>query len=297
MPGEPHSQFGRDIADRIVEVFPEVTDAAVLGYSQDHHFYLMNEDDWLQGGYEASRDIWGWKLAPYLVEHTMLLAQELAKEPEDRVFAPSGNVKPMYWVDSEEVRKPVPFTETEGDPAQVIEEVPEQVEVLDEVTLAWNGGHPGLDLPTVVLERDEGGTFAPATKPGGLIYDDRGFEMMMLYEGTCSRRQCDGHRWRVRWQEDRSFPIGRYRFVVSGMAFKNNQPVSYRIESRPFSIVASTKLAVRDLAADAAGLTGKLADPPLPSAFHLRSMEVSAQVGALLSSGTAAYSGRFIACR
>jgi hypothetical protein len=283
MPGEPLSQFGRDLSDRIVEAMPEITDAAVLGYSQDHHFYLLNEDDWLQGGYEASRDIWGWRLAPYLVDHTLLLVQELAKEPEERVFAASGNVKPMYWVDPEEVRKPVPFTETDGDPAQVIEEIPEVVELLDEVTLAWKGGHPGLDLPSVVLEREEGGTFSSVTKPGGLPYDDSGFEMIIRYEGTCSRRNCEGHRWRMRWQEDRSFPLGRYRVAIRGMAFVNGQPESYTIASRPFEVVPSTKLSIAELAATSGGLGGRVSEPPLPDAFLLRSVETPGAAGAPLA--------------
>jgi hypothetical protein len=286
MPGEPLSQFGRDLSDQIVATLPEVTDAAVLGYAQDHHFYLMNEDDWLQGGYEASRDIWGWRLGPYLVEHTLLLAAELAKEPEDRVFTATGNLKPMYWVDSDDKRQTVPFTESEGDPADVLLEVPAQVERLDEVTMAWRGGHPGVDLPSIVLERDDGSGFVPVTKPGGLTYDDSGFEMIVLYEGHCTKRNCDSHRWRVRWQEGRDFPLGSYRLEVSGFAFVNGNVASYETSST-FEIVPSTKLRIYDVSATATGIEAKLADPALPEAFFLRSLETPSGEGAALLAGTA----------
>lgn len=299
MPGEPLSQFGRDLSERLVEAIPGVTDAAVLGYAQDHHFYLLNEDDWLQGGYEASRDIWGWKLGPYLTDHSVQLAAELAKEPEERIFEATGNTKPMYWVDPEEERQRVPFTETEGDPARIVEDVPEQVERLQEVTLAWAGGHPGVDQPIVLLEADPGdGTFAPVKKPGDLIYDDAGFEMMVEYEGDCGRRNCEAHQWRVRWQERRGFPVGRYRLSVSGRAFKGGEVVSYETTSRAFEIVPTTKLRVYGLTTVNQGIEGRVVDPPAvrlvdegeekvaePRGFLLRSELTPAHVGGALPAG------------
>ncbi len=286
MPGEPVSQFGRDAAARVKDAIPGVTDAVTLGYSQDHHFYLLNEDDWFQGGYEPSRDIWGWKLAPYLVTSSVQIAAELAKEPEARTFPPNGNLKPMYWVDPEEKRQTVPFTETEGDPAEILEDIPAEVERLDEVTLAWSGGHPGLDLPVIVLEREDGGTFGPVTKPGGLLYDDSGFEMIVMYEGHCSRKNCDSHRWRVRWQERRDFPLGRYRLSVHGLALKNGAVTNYETASRSFEVVASKKLHVYGVAATADGIEGRVADPPLLNAFLMRSIETPGAVGAAVPIGS-----------
>lgn len=299
MPGEPLSQFGRDLSDRIREAVPGVTDAAVLGYSQDHHFYLLNEDDWLQGGYEPSRDIWGWRLGPFLTDHSVRLAGELAKEPEDRMFEATGNTKPMYWVDPEDERQPVPFTETEGDPARIVEDVPEQIERLQEVTLAWAGGHPGLDQPIVTLETDPGtGTFEPVKKPGDLIYDDSAFEMMVEYEGDCGRRNCDAHQWRVRWQERRDFPTGRYRLSVTGRAFKGGDVVTYETGSRPFEIRPTSHLRVYGLSATDDGIEGRVVDPPAvrlvedgeeriaePSGFLLRSEMTPSHVGGALPAG------------
>jgi hypothetical protein len=77
--------------------------------------------------------------------------------------------------------------------------------------------------------------------------------------------------------------VGRYRFAVDGMAFENGAPVSYSIESRPFTIAPSTKLAVSDLAPTATGLSGKAAEPPLADAFFLRSEQTPGAVGAALS--------------
>lgn len=294
MPGEPVSQFGRDASDRVREAIDGVEDAAVIGYSQDHHFYLLNEDDWLQGGYEPSRDIWGWKLGPFLVDNSVALARELAKPPEQRAVD-NGNIKPMYWPLTEEEMATEPFTVSE-DPDLVTLEVPEAVERLTEVVFEWQGGHPGADLPHVVLERDAGGgQFEPATYPGGLPYDDGGFNMIVRYIGDCNRSECKDHGWRVRWQDGRDFPVGTYRFSVQGEAYDGTRTVDYALTSRAFEVVPSTKLVIEDVRFEAGQLMGVVIDPAQveltvdgdaqkaeDNAFFLRSIVVPGDLGAPL---------------
>lgn len=294
MPGEPLSQFGRDHSDRIVDTVDGVTDATIIGYSQDHHFYLLNEDDWLQGGYEPSRDIWGWKLGPYLSDNSVKIAQELNREPAERAID-EGNLKPMYWPGTPEEKAWVELTESTGDPAGIVLDVPAQVERLDEVVLRWNGGHPGVDIPRVVLQRADG---TPVTKPGGMTYDDAAFEMIVEYHGDCGRSQCNDHQWAVRWQERVDFPLGSYRFAVEGRALSGGTVGDYAFTSGTFEIVASTKLSVSDVAFDGDALVGSIVEPPLVrlvpdgdegamsvenSAFLMRSEEVPSRLGAPLS--------------
>lgn len=259
MPGEPLSQFGLDVAARVKEA-SGVRDAFVLGYSQDHHFYLLNEDDWLQGGYEPSRDIWGWKLGPYLADRSEALARELRKAPGERVFE-QGNLKPMWWPSTELERMRIEATETEGDPAAVRVDVPARVERLELVTFAWAGGHPGVDRPRIVLEREENGVFSPVRRPGGDLYDDSMFEMLVHYEGECSRRNCDAHQWRVDWEEGRDFPLGKYRLRAEGRALKGGAVVDYQAASSAFDLVASTKLEIYGLSVQTTGIEGRLVDP------------------------------------
>lgn len=299
MPGEPVSQFGRDISERLKATIPGITTAAVLGYSMDHHFYLLNEDDWLQGGYEPSRDIWGWRLGPYLADHAITLAAELGKEPEARVID-NQNFKPEWWVGTAEETAWVPFTDTAVDPATILEDVPLTVQRLDEVSFTWAGGHPGLDLPAITLEREDGGSFSPVQRPGGLPYDDSGFETMVRYEGTCSRTNCNDHRWRLRWQEQRDFPVGRYRFQVRGRAQRGGQSGDYQATTRTFEVVPSRRLQVYGAELGASGLTLRVVDPPqvafvpkdgreeaTENAFFLRSLEVPSAIGGNLPAGAA----------
>lgn len=261
MPGEPHSQFGRDISDRVLQAVPGARGAVVLGYSQDHHFYLMNADDWLQGGYEPSRDIWGWRLGPYLADQSAVLAGELVKAPNQRVFD-NGNLKPMWWPLTADDQKRVEINETAGDPAQVIIDVPERVERLEVVTFSWSGGHPGVDRPRIVLERENNGAFEPVMRSGGLTYDDAMFEMLVHYDGRCTRRNCEEHKWRVEWEEARNFPVGRYRLRAAGKALKNGSVVDYSAASRAFDLVPSSKLEVYGLQITATGIEARVVDPP-----------------------------------
>ncbi len=296
MPGEPLSQFGRDISDRVLDVVDGVTDAAVLGYSQDHHFYLLNEDDWLQGGYEPSRDIWGWKLAPYLADNSVKIAAELSKEPEDRTWD-DGNLKPMYWpIDPQEEAR-IPLTESPA-PTTVVLEIPETVQRLDEITFGWQGGHPGGDLPHVSLQREDGGSFVPVTLPGGLPYGDSGFRMMVRYLGDCNRSQCQDHQWQVRWQDGRDFPVGNYRLLVEGKAWNGTANMPYELTSRTFALAPSTKLHIESITIQGDQLRGVIIDPAMvrlvedgeglkaeSNALYLRSMDVPAHLGAPLATG------------
>lgn len=274
LPGEPLSQFGRSLSERVKAAVPSARDATVLGYAQDYHFYLLDEDDWFQGGYEASRAIWGWKFAPYLADRAVELAAELERPKSERM-PPRGNLKPMLWDDPPDTKTPVSPTETEGDPAQILTDVPAQVERMKRVEFVWAGGHPGVDRPRIVLETATG---MPLTKAGGLAYDDSGFEMLVHYDGDCSRSNCTKHAWRVDWEESRSFPLGSYRFHATGRALSHGTVVDYDAISSPFELIGSTALSIDQLELNGTRLSGRVLDPALADGHLLRDFEIPARM-------------------
>lgn len=285
LPGEPVGNFGRSVAERAKSAIPGVKDAITIGYSMDHHFYLLDAEDWVQGGYEPSRDIWGWKLGPYLSDRSAEMAKELAKPVEQRRWA-SGNLKPMIWSDPENERVPVAPNDTTGSPDQVVKDVLAPVERLELVTFSWKGGHPGIDRPHIVLEVERNGSFVPFTRPGGAIYDDHGFEMMVEYRGSCSRSSCTDHAWAVIWEERRDFPIGRYRFRVEGKAQQSGRMGAYRVESTAFALGPSRKLNVYDLHVTGGQIEGRIADPPVVTFLAQGDRRVADNSGAHLLQST-----------
>jgi hypothetical protein len=299
MPGEPGSQFGRDLSARVLEAMPGTQTASVLGYSQDHHFYLLHEEDWVQGGYEPSRSIWGWKLAPHLADKSVELARELAKEPGARVFD-EGNLKPMYWDVPMDRKARVPPTETEGAPEQIVADVPGRVRRLEVVKMQWSGGHPGVDQPRITLMRvGNDGARQPVARAGGAPYEDGRFEMLVTYLGECGRRNCSKHKWQVAWEDGREFPLGRHALRVEGRALKGGQVVSYTADSSPFELVATDALDVYGLAISGGRIAGQVVDPPAielvpnaggfdaaPNGHRMRSRFTPSKWGAALPEGT-----------
>ncbi|MBI4816615.1 MAG: neutral/alkaline non-lysosomal ceramidase N-terminal domain-containing protein [Deltaproteobacteria bacterium] len=265
MPGEPLATFGKRLALKVKDAVPGAKAAFVAGYSMDHHFYLVAEDDYFQGAYEPSRGIWGWRLADYFAEKSVELAAQLAKPKAQRSVS-SGNLKPVYWVEShpwenEDTKKKVPLTETVGDPARVITDVPTTVERFDVTRFSWVGGHPGVDRPRITLEKESAGSFSVATLPGGWEYDDYPFQMFVHYDGKCTRRNCDEHAWRVDWEDGRDLPTGTYRLHAKGRAFKAGAVVDYDAYSTTFEVRPTTKLEVSGLAAEAGKLVARIAQP------------------------------------
>jgi hypothetical protein len=151
----------------------------------------------------------------------------------------------------------------------------------------------------MTLERLEGEPFTEVTRPGGLPYGDDGFETIVRYIGRCDRVTCLEHRWRLRWQERRDFPVGRYRIRIEGKARKGGEVVPYVARSRVFEVVPSTALWIQSLAARGGRLEGNVVDRPAvrlepdgdgqraePSAFLLRDPAVPGELGATIAAGT-----------
>ncbi len=243
LPGEPTSSLGLRLA---AEVEADARDAGYpdvrsmnFGYSQDHHLYLLEPNDWWQGGYEASNNWFGWKLGSYLVRNSRLLSRQLfTEEIEDN----DTGIKPMWWPGLED--DTVLATATLSRLGEFIFQSAETMRRGQVLTLKWSGGHPGVDLPQVTLvEVDAAGAQSPALRPNGQPYDDAGFESMILYEGDYEA----DHTWVVRWEMPHALPTGRYHLIVEGNAVQDEAVIRYSIESATLS-VEPAELKIRDMA-------------------------------------------------
>lgn len=228
LPGEPSTGLARKAVAALAPL-----DAGVvlpLGYAQDHYGYLLEEDDWLRGGYEPTVSPWGWKLGDALVaEYARLAADPTAPQPVgDAVATPT----------------PTPRAPTESTGPPAITAQPDSGERLTLHALVFEGGDPGLGLPRVALEREEGGAFVPAmASPTRPVVN--GPEVLLRYaasptfaadaEATARR-----HAWTAHFESVPDTPEGRYRFVVRGDVVRAGQRETYRLTSAPFDVQPST---------------------------------------------------------
>ncbi len=233
VPGEPMSNYGRGLAQALLDEGFAV--GHVLGYSQDHHLYIMHADNWLQGDYEPSMGIWGWAEGDYFFGKGVEMIQRLVAEggfEEDNGMLPSW----YEWIDDT-----VPPTPT--DPAEagtMLIDAPAEVERVSMVTLRWTGGHPGVDLPRMGLERDDSGTWTPVTNAAGTPYSCDLHSSMIWYLGDYEA----DHTWELSWEEKIDFPAGTYRIRVDGNFHDGGGTQEYTATSSTFEFKPSTRLVV-----------------------------------------------------
>lgn len=269
LPGEPVSLLAAQLR-HASPAGPERT--FVLGYAQGHMGYILGVENWLAGGYEPSINIYGPLEGEWLMERALELARAVwsgtalgdTGRPGRLVFQPGPLPGPEPSPAPEAGRVPdrVP-PETvlrTGELPPEAQPAPSVPRVIGRATFLFYGGDPSEDLPEVVLEREEGGRFVPVRRRSGRLLDGRGREMVLIYTPLPPAGPVERHLWAVEWQAvgwDRdaatvglggalSAPIGRYRFVAQGRA--SGRP--YRVESRPFSVVADGVIRVQ------AGLSG-----------------------------------------
>ncbi len=284
LPGEPNARYGVDLEERVREATGSEL-ALVLGYSMDHLFYLMDEDDWWRGGYEPSMSPWGWKLGDYLADKSAALA--------DMVWAgqspPATDLKPSWWEDAEErlraagilkehqpwLREPV-WHEVEWRPTatedvgHAIDSPPEEVRRMEAVEFTYEGGHPGVDLPVPTLERREGDEFVPVLFADGAPYDNSYFHFVVHFRGT--ERQPSPHAgrnvWSIRWQEGPHFPAGVYRMRVTGRYYDGTTPgvaTPYETKSEPFELRPREDIVVHEVIEEGDDLVVIATYPPPPT--------------------------------
>jgi len=280
LPGELTMEFSWNVLHRLREEHGlDPARTWTLGFAQDHQFYLnptrMPDADvpfegfvgtqpteasegafsYFQGGYEANMSFWGWKFGDYLADRASdtverLLAEEVRRElPEvlpTQYSAYGSEEFPVEQSDPEKV----------GDP---IRQPPETVERFEVVEYAWVGGDPGAErpqAPRVALQRRTEQGFETVETDALRPYTNR--EPVML---TRLRRSGDSWVWVVRWEENRDFPTGTYRFTVEGSYRSETGIESYETSSRPFEMTVSDELAA-DLDGGAGTIEGTIGYPP-----------------------------------
>lgn len=262
LPGEPVSRLGRELTDQIHD------DAAAaghpeyqvidFGYSQDHHLYLVPDEDWRHGGYEASQNIWGPKFARYITSQARALADELFT-PE-REVVDTGIKASFYDFLMDDTVAPTP---TMGLPGGVIESPRGAVPRGALMKLRFNGGHPGVDLPYAVLEiRRDDGTFVPAVRAeGALAYDNTRFDTLTIYRGDYRA----DHTWEIEWELPYNAPLGTYRFHVAGRYFDGQATIPYDVLSADTFELVGAPLAVREVAVEGGQIALKITYPDGPT--------------------------------
>jgi neutral ceramidase len=258
LPGEPVTL----LRDALLERSPAGADhTVVIGYAQGHVGYLLRPEDWLQGGYEPSINLWGPLEGEYIMERELELLTLLAdgQRHDGAAGGASEWVTPTVTDDSDlnpidsaplagTVPDPVPPevyarawpTFTQAEPAPSLHR-------LESARFVWLGEDPRSGTPRVVLEREVApDVWQPVTRRSGRVIDDA--DLLLTWTPLpLAAHAARTHYWSVEWQAvswlgivesdtpagddlaDRAgAPLGRYRFAVTGPA--------YSITSDPFTV-------------------------------------------------------------
>ncbi|MCK6505864.1 hypothetical protein L6R53_21165 [Myxococcota bacterium] len=237
--------------------------ALPVGYAQDHEGYLLLPEDWLLGGYEPNITFWGPLGAEHVLEGLLQLADERLSDPllepadplglyptTDYSYLdfPLGTVPPDTtpdagtWASSAPAELYTPLRERGLEPVVA---PPAQVRrVQDVVQVVWNGGDPMVDAPTVVLEREEGGAWAPVTtRSGREVSSDRTDILLTwhpdpLYPADAEQTHTWWAAWQaVSWGGDRAgLPVGSYRLRIQGERYTGGS-TTWPWQSEPYELV------------------------------------------------------------
>ncbi|MBL8919404.1 MAG: neutral/alkaline non-lysosomal ceramidase N-terminal domain-containing protein [Myxococcaceae bacterium] len=232
LPGEPSTAVGAKAAQALAPL--GVSTRLTLGYAQEHYGYLLEQDDFLRGGYEPSVSPWGWRVGQYLVDEVTRLVSTRASPQESASAARPPGFEPRA------------FEESEAAPVIIGDTV--DVERTQAVTLTFTGGDPALGTPAVSLEQERMGAFTQAlaspTRPL-----QNGPDIIRRYRATPSvAAQPDAtrrrHEWTARWEVLPDFALGRYRLVVTGRARVAGTVERYRLESQPFTVLPARSISL-----------------------------------------------------
>ncbi len=211
-PGEP----GTLLAEAVLEGLDTWLDSPVMfiGYGQDYLGYSILEEDWWQGGYEASGALWGPRQGEYLVgEAVSAMGEALGEvEPKERPVAnePFGGgtydaYQPATSVDRGTV---------------LVQPVDAGVTDLIEATVA--GDDPWLGAPLAVLEQADG---TPVLRADGtpLDSDHPAFRVVLEVDPPWTQEASERtFRWTFQLPAQHPIPgsmpslSGAYRLSVSG---------------------------------------------------------------------------------
>ncbi len=215
-PGEPGTLLAESLIASLT-TRDGVSDVLFLGYAQDYLGYSLAEDDWWQGGYEASGALWGPRQGEYLLARTAEVfdlyvtgaAARPADEPPQVVPFSAGEFSPREAT-------------TALTPGSVLVDVAAEVTPSDVVVFAVAGHDPWLGTPLARLVT-EGGD--PVARPGGKPLDSDTYAFWVDLEPEPSYRADEDaasrtFRWRfslpvARAGAGRALSAGGYRIAVT----------------------------------------------------------------------------------
>ncbi len=283
LPGEPLTAIGQRVRDAAAAATIDgVNTTLVVGYTQDHAGYLLEEPDYLRGGYEPSVSPWGWKFGDYMDAQVKLMLASLGTEQ------PSYTPLPGFPINTHRI-----VEDSIG--AAAVMQSPADLERLSTATLTFNGGDPSLGTPIVSLEVSQNGSFAAAPP-----------DLIVLHEQSTPSFADDPdagtrvHAYTAQWETVPTTPLGTYRLAVDGKTQLGGQVSTYHLESSAFALTASTEAGANATATmSSTGALGvQVRFPPNPTLFgapddpignyRLRDIDSSATDGALARGGQVA---------
>ncbi len=273
LPGEPTTAVGARIREAAATV-AGVESVFVAGYAQDHMGYLLEQEDFLRGGYEPTVSPLGWRFAEHVVAEARAMLTSLgAPQP---LFVPPPLEEPVRRQPSASLGAP-----------HVVEHPP-RLERLGTARLRFAGVDPALGTPQVALEVEQAGAFVPVRVARRPVIN--GPELVLWYdalptfaaEPMAASRE---HLYTAEWETLPATPLGRYRLVATGP--------TYRLEGTPFEVTPSRAAGARASAtvSSQGQLVVRLRFPPNPPGergnYRLRDVDSTAEEGALARGGTA----------
>ena len=261
-PGETTAMFTEQWRRR-VEAELGYKNSLLIGYSQDHEGYLLIPEDWLAGGYEPDITIWGPLQSEHIMEGVLQMGSEILgsdyhEDPDPwKEYTPTEywdealpTVSPDYspnagtpvlaqpdW-DLEDSSRPQQLWLPSDFMLQL--DLPEQLpRVQGSVQLAWIGGDPAVDLPTVTLQRLEEDNWVTVTTRSGQAISESLPDILLahtpdpLYPAEADQT----HYWWATWQAvgphhmRANLELGTYRLHVSWEALhgrSNDLALAYR---------------------------------------------------------------------
>jgi len=169
-PGEP----GTILAEQVMDGIAQWTDEPVMfiGYSQDYMGYSILEEDWWQGGYEASGSLWGPRQGEYLAAEAVTAYGEAVGELPPVAGRPERIAAfddPVYdpWVADGAI-----------DPGTVLAQPLAKAVATDMIVATVAGLDPWLGAPVATLQAADG---SPVLRANGQSYtsDDPLFRVVL----------------------------------------------------------------------------------------------------------------------
>jgi neutral ceramidase len=271
----------------------------IVGYSDDHAGYLLTTEDWLNGGYEPSINVWG-PLEGEMILEGVIAAAKVAWTPE-REDPEVGSSRYTGWTFPTAL-KVTQFTTTDHgtpEPAPtnawwpdtsgpvVLASAAPVPRAVGAARFAWHGGDPAVDLPEVLIEQQaSGGTFVPLVDAHGRQASSRwGHAPIAYVPEPLTSNEPTSHLYSVTWQPvppdpysetapgaPYALPLGAYRFHIKGAALAASGQVTYDFTSAPFTVVAAPLAAASTAVANATGIAVQAL---LGSAPGLRALRAS----------------------